>query len=305
MWYGARVAKETSRAWFVVPAVILLLLGLTLLSLRSGKKLTEPFAGAGSAEVLFRAPSGGGVDAAKHLVNRFALLGIASSVVSAEDRSIRMRLNSVSDPAHAAASVVEPQAVQVRPILDARPLLPAGAPELELPVAPGAEKLPLPFVTAPTRAEVDALVAQRGLPSGMSYAFECIPGPSRGEPGMCAAWLLGPESLEGDHVRAARIGSDRRTEEPLVTFEVDEAGARALEELTTKNLGRQAAVIALGEVRARPLMIEASRGFAWTFSTRTGDTNRRQAVERAERIAAAAELPALPPLVVEKVEPQK
>jgi hypothetical protein len=300
-----RVAKETSRAWFIVPAVLLLLVGLTLLSLRTGKELTEPFAGATSAEVLIRAPSGGGAEAAKQLVVRLALLGVNSTVVSAEDRSIRLHLKYVSDPAHAAASVIEPQAVRVQPILDARPLLPPDAPELKLPVAPGGEKLPLPFVTAPTRAEVDAVVAQRGLPSGMAYALECIPAPKRGEAGMCAAWLLGPETLEGSHLTKATISSHTRTEEPLVTFNVDEAGARALEALTTNNLGRQAAVIALGEVRARPLMVEPARGSAWTFSTRTGDTHRRQAVERAERIAAAAELPALPPLTLEKVELQK
>ncbi|MGA9525995.1 MAG: hypothetical protein WBV82_31340 [Myxococcaceae bacterium] len=299
------MAKETSRAWFIIPAVILLLVGMTILSLRTGKKLTEQFAGATSAEVLIRAPSGGGVEAAKQLATRLALLGVNSSVVSADDRSIRLQLKFVSDPGHVAASVVEPQPVRVQPILDARPLLPTDAPELKLPVAPGAEKLPLPFVTASTRAEVEDVVAQRGLPSGMAYALECIPAPRGAEAGMCAAWLLGPETLEGSHVLDAKISSDVRTEEPLVTFTLDEEGARALEELTTKNLGRQAAIIALGEVRARPLMVEPSRGTAWTFSTRTGDTGRRQAVERAERIAAAAKLAVLPPLSVEKVETQK
>jgi hypothetical protein len=296
------VARNTPRAWFLIPAIILLLIGLTVISIRTGPGLSQPFSGSRSAKVELGVPEAPADAVAKQVAARLALLEVDTAVVATREHSAELLVKRVDDPAEAAASVVQPEAVLVRPIVDARPHLPMDAPELKMPVAPGTEKLPLPFVVAPTRSEVRKVLQARGLPQGLEVALECVGSPSGEESGMCAAWLLGPEQLQGHHVLDATITSHRRTEEPLVTFKVDAEGARILEELTSKNLGRQAAIIALGEVRARPLMTEVSKGDAWTFSTRTGDTNRRQAVERAELIASSARLPPISRVTVDRVE---
>jgi preprotein translocase subunit SecD len=134
---------------------------------------------------------------------------------------------------------------------------------------------------------------------------ECIPAPQPKAPPLCAAWLGRPTSLGAADVREIHLGADRRTEEPLVAITFSEEGARAFEEISRAAAGKMLVVSALGEVQARPTIHgpgDLLQGGRWSFSTRTGDTDRPVAIERAERIVAAAKLPRLPGLRIEALE---
>jgi preprotein translocase subunit SecD len=107
--------------------------------------------------------------------------------------------------------------------------------------------------------------------------------------------------MSSGDVQEIHLGADVRTEEPLVHVTFTPAGARAFAALTHDAAGKMVAVLALGEVQARPRIQALDSDGRWTFSTRTGDTTRAVAIQRARRIAEAAKLPILPPLVIEAV----
>jgi preprotein translocase subunit SecD len=153
-----------------------------------------------------------------------------------------------------------------------------------------------------SRADLRAKIERTGAPNGLVPLVECIPGPDRKGPPLCAAWLGSPARITSRGVQEIHLDADPRTEEPLVRVTFTPEGARAFETLTRESAGRMLAVVALGEVQARPAIDGASRDGQWTFSTRTGDTTRPVAIQRARRIAEASKLPPVPPLVIEAVQ---
>ena len=279
------------RAWFIVPAVAGLLLIWSLLSARSGDGVSKPYEGREAATATLRAPEGGGEDAAPRLVERLALLGIGAEVLEASAQRVRLALHRVADPEDAMRAVATSDPLSFHIVEDTGEPTDAG----------GAR----PWLTGTSRADLRASTARAGPPPGLVPLIECIPGPQRRGPPLCAAWLGSSARLTARHVREIHLAADPRTEEPLVQVTFTEDGARAFEELTGAAVGKMVAVVALGEVQARPSIEGPNASDRWSFSTRTGDTTRPVAVQRARRIAEAAKLPTLPRLEIEAVEPAR
>jgi preprotein translocase subunit SecD len=293
------VARGTSRAWFLVPAVLGLLLVWTIVSVFSGDAPSKSYEGRSAAVVTLSAPRGGGKDAAPKLVERLVALGIDSQVLEAEDDRIRIALRRVADPAEAISAAATPEPLSFY-VVDEQARQSVGGAE---PVDEAADPTRVhPWFTGKSRADLRAKVEQTGAPAGLTPLVECIPGPDRKGPPLCAAWLGRATRVGARDVREIHLSADERTEEPLVLVTFTEEGARAFEELTRAATGRMLAVVALGEVQARPRIHSAIQDARWTFSTRTGDTSRPVAIERAKRIAAAVRLPLLPPLLIQEVE---
>jgi preprotein translocase subunit SecD len=296
------VARGTSRAWFIIPAVLALLLIWTIVSALSNKGPSSSYEGRGAAVVTLSAPEGGARDAAPKLLERLVALGVDAQVVEAEEDRIRIALRRVADPSEAIAAATTPEPLSFY-VVDEGVQQPQDVPDAAS-AAPAPERLH-PWLAATSRADLRAKVERAGVPEGLSPLVECIPAPQRKAPPLCAAWLGRPTPLRAADIREIHLGADRRTEEPLVAITFSEEGARAFEEISRAAAGKMLVVSALGEVQARPRIHgpgDLMQGGRWTFSTRTGDTDRPVAIERAQRIAAAAKLPRLPRLEIKALE---
>jgi preprotein translocase subunit SecD len=284
------------RAWFIVPAVGGLLLIWALLSARSGDTHSNPYEGSDAAVVTLRAPEGGAEQAAPRLVERLGALGIDAAVAEASADRLRLTLRRVADPTEAIRAAATPDALSFHVVEEVPP-----APEAERSAERSQGADLRPWLTGTARADVRARAERAHPPEGLVPLVECVPGPGRRGPALCAAWLAGPARMSTRHVQEIHLGADARTEEPLVHVIFTADGARAFEALTRAATGKMVAVVALGEVQARPRIQAPNSDGRWTFSTRTGDTTRPVAIQRARRLAEAAKLPALPPLVIEAV----
>jgi preprotein translocase subunit SecD len=293
------VPRGAYRAWFIIPAVVVLLVIWTILSARSGDSLSKPFEGRDAAVVTLLAPDGGGAAAAPRLVEWLVALGIDSEVVEATNGRIRVALRRVADPAEAIHAVTTPDPLSLHVVLEDAQQAAADGPR----AGDAAEPAHLrPWLMGTSRADLRARIDRAGAPAGLTPLVECIPGPDRKGPPLCAAWLGTAAGITSRDVREIHLGADARTEEPLVHVTFTPEGARAFEALTRGATGKMLAVIALGEIQARARIDVAIPDGKWTFSTRTADTTRPVAVQRAQRIAKAVNLPPLPPLVIETVQ---
>jgi preprotein translocase subunit SecD len=293
------VARGTSRAWFIVPAVLGLLLIWTIVSALSRDTPSSSHEGRGGAVVTLAAPRGGGKDAAPKLVERLVAMAIDAQVLESDEDRIRIALRRVADPAEAIAAATTPEPLSFY-VVDEQAQHP---PEQgDAASAEGDPRRVRPWLTGTSRADLRAKVERAGAPPGLTPLVECIPGPDRKGPPLCAAWLGSATRLTAAEVREIHLRADERTEEPLVLVTFTEEGASAFQEIARAGAGRMLVVVALGEVQARPRIPSEIQDGRWTFSTRTGDTIRPVAVDRARRIAAAANLSPLPPLVVQGME---
>lgn len=285
--------RVTSRAWFIIPAAFGLLLIWTLISARSSDSGSSSYEGRDAAVVTLVAPNGGGREAAPRVVERLVALGIDAEVVAAAEDRIRIALRRVADPAEAIRAAAAPEPLSLH-VVDER----AQAPDAQS----GDPKRLHPWLTGTSRADLRARIERGGTPPEQVPLVECVPGPDRKGPSLCAAWLGTPARIGSRQIQEVHLSADERTEEPLVQITFTPQGTRAFAELTREAAGKMLVVLALGEVQARPRIDAPIPDGRWTFSTRTGDTSRPVAIQRARRIAAAVKLPSLPPLAVETVE---
>ena len=99
-------------------------------------------------------------------------------------------------------------------------------------------------------------------------------------------------ALAGERLSDARPGFDQRTNQPIVTFRLDNAGARTLAAITEANVGSPFAIVLDGEVLSAPVIREPITGGAGQIS---GNFTVQQASDLAALLRAGA-LPA--PLTV-------
>ncbi len=99
--------------------------------------------------------------------------------------------------------------------------------------------------------------------------------------------ILDRVELAGDRLSDARVGFDPRTNEPLVSFRFDNAGATRFAEITKANVGRPFAIVLDGKVLSTPVIREPITGGAGQIS---GDFT----VETANDLAAMLRAGALP-----------
>jgi SecD/SecF fusion protein len=102
-----------------------------------------------------------------------------------------------------------------------------------------------------------------------------------------SAPILDRVELTGDRLSDARVGFDPRTNEPLVSFRFDNAGATRFAEITKANVGRPFAIVLDGKVLSTPVIREPITGGAGQIS---GDFT----VETANDLAAMLRAGALP-----------
>ncbi|BCH25987.1 protein translocase subunit SecD [Mesorhizobium sp. L-8-3] len=67
-------------------------------------------------------------------------------------------------------------------------------------------------------------------------------------------------ALDGERLTDARAGFDPRTQEPIVSFKFDNAGARQFAEITSANVGRPFAIVLDGKVLSAPVIREPISG---------------------------------------------
>ena len=99
-------------------------------------------------------------------------------------------------------------------------------------------------------------------------------------------------ALAGERLSDARAGFDQHTNQPIVTFRLDNAGARIFAEITQQNVGQPFAIVLDGKVLSAPVIREPITGGAGQIS---GDFTVQQTSDLAALLRAGA-LPA--PLTV-------
>jgi SecD/SecF fusion protein len=99
-------------------------------------------------------------------------------------------------------------------------------------------------------------------------------------------------ALSGERLSDARAGFDQRTRQPIVSFRLDNAGARTFAAITEANVGRPFAIVLDGKVLSAPVIREPITGGAGQIS---GNFTVQQASDLAALLRAGA-LPA--PLTV-------
>ena len=313
------------RTWFLIPAAAVLLVVVGVWMARSSPQASRDHSGGEDVRVLLSAPEGGGTEAAKSVIERLVLLGLDGRIVRAEDREIELTVRRVAEAEALIASVVAPEPLtfsllaepQRAPDDDSPEAVAARAPVPQDPNAPpplpdegGAEPdNPRPWAIGAGREATRAKAAPEALQGAEQFALECIPPRPKGTPAPCALWRAEPiPELTARDVSEVKIGAHRRTEEPIVTVTFRPEAKEALRALAARAEGRMIALVAFGELAARPRVktetnfIDPEAG-TLVFSTRTGDTDRRTAQERAVRISTASKLPALPKLEVRSITP--
>ena len=99
-------------------------------------------------------------------------------------------------------------------------------------------------------------------------------------------------ALAGERLSDARPGFDQRTNQPIVTFRLDNAGARTFAAITEANVGSPFAIVLDGKVLSAPVIREPITGGA-------GQISGNFTVEQASDLAALLRAGALPaPLTV-------
>jgi SecD/SecF fusion protein len=126
-------------------------------------------------------------------------------------------------------------------------------------------------------------------PSGhVPPGVKVLPGAERGERFPIEERV----ALAGERLSDARAGFDQRTNQPIVTFRLDNAGARTFAAITQANVGKPFAIVLDGKVLSAPVIQEPITGGAGQIS---GDFTVQQTSDLAALLRAGA-LPA--PLTV-------
>jgi SecD/SecF fusion protein len=122
------------------------------------------------------------------------------------------------------------------------------------------------------------------LPSGVKL----LPGMEQGERYPIEERI----ALAGERLSDARPSFDQRTNQPVVTFRLDNAGARTFAAITKANVGKPFAIVLDGKVLSAPVIREPITGGA-------GEISGRFTVQQASDLAALLRAGALPaPLTV-------
>jgi hypothetical protein len=293
------MAADTSRTWFIIPAAVVLTVVLGVWMARQATPTSRDHAGQDDVLVTLGAPEGGGEAAARALVERLVLLGVEGRVEQASDRELSLRLRRVAEAEELLTSLLDPEPLAFHFIPEPQR---AGADAGEVD-----EDNPTPWTLGEGRAATRARAEPAALDPEQRFITECIPPRPKGTPPPCALWKVGPPvALGAADVVDTALGAHRQTEEPMVTLTFRPEAKERLRALREAGPGNMVAVVAFGELAARPRLNEHNlpdlEDGTWRFSTRTGDTDRRTAVERAQRIGVAARLPRLPPLIVRDVQ---
>lgn len=85
---------------------------------------------------------------------------------------------------------------------------------------------------------------------GASAAAMTLPGQAEGE----RYRLEKRVALEGEHIKDARLAYNQQTGEPVVTFRLDNEGARRFGDMTTANVGRALAIVLDNRVITAPVI---------------------------------------------------
>jgi protein-export membrane protein SecD len=130
-----------------------------------------------------------------------------------------------------------------------------------------------------------SLSAQQARESGVPPGSEIVPS----EDGQAGAYVVKSRAMvTGEHLVDAQPGFDQRTNEPIVTFRFDTAGARRFGRVTQENVGRPFAIILDDTVISAPVIREAILGGSGQIS---GDFTVQEANDLAVLLRSGA-LPA-------------
>lgn len=118
------------------------------------------------------------------------------------------------------------------------------------------------------------LIKEKLLPPKHVLAFEKTVSKKTNEITSMIPYVLEENSsLNGDQLQDARVQIDQRKNEPQVSFELKAAGTKIFSELTTKNTGRQMAIVLDGNVYSAPNINEPITGGRGVISLGAGGNN--------------------------------
>jgi preprotein translocase subunit SecD len=118
------------------------------------------------------------------------------------------------------------------------------------------------------------LAKEKLIPAKHVLAFEKTVSKKTNEITSMIPYVLEAETaLTGDQLEDARVQMDQRKNEPQVSFELKAAGTKIFAELTTKNTGRQMAIVLDGNVYSAPNINEPITGGRGQISLGTGGVN--------------------------------
>ncbi|HRD75168.1 MAG TPA: protein translocase subunit SecD [Hyphomicrobiaceae bacterium] len=86
--------------------------------------------------------------------------------------------------------------------------------------------------------------------------------------GLRGSYLLAEPAIRGDDIAGAQPATDSRTGEPVVSFQLKNAGARVFGQLTTDNVGKPFAIVLDGKVLSAPVIQDKILGGSAQISGR-------------------------------------
>lgn len=282
------MTQGSQRLLFIIPAALVLMVVLTYWSSQSRNAQTSSVGGKNTVLATFGVGSGDALDTARALQSRLGVYGIDSSLNAVDGGQVQLEVRRVAEPEPLLNAILSSEPIQLHFVSRDQGGTPVDPPDGSI---TGGDLSP--WLAGRSRREVLERIATLRADAGEAQAvLECIPPPDKDEAlALCAAWQVGPPLPIGvADIAAANIRAHPRTEEPLVSLTFSERAAKALSQAIAEHPDQMLAVVALGELQARPVPDETLEANTLTFSTRTGDTHRRAAVERAERIVAATRL---------------
>jgi SecD/SecF fusion protein len=128
------------------------------------------------------------------------------------------------------------------------------------------------------------MVADTAGSSVLPPGVKMLPGTQEGE----SFPVYDDVALSGEHLTDARTGFDQQSNEPIVSFRFDTAGARAFADITRENTGKPFAIVLDGKVLSAPVIREPITGGSGQIS---GSFTVQQATDLSALLRAGA-LPA-------------
>lgn len=202
--------------------------------------------------------------------NRVDALGVAEPDISRQGDNIVVQLPGVKDQDRALQIVGQTAELRFRPV---QSVLPGDDPEASTTTTALTTE---PETTTPTTTVPEGITPrEEDLPD----AIVTLPELEDGE--IIARYVLGPAELTGEIVRTARAVPPVSAEGWTVSVDFTGKGADAFDEMASRYVGQQVAIVLDGVVRSAPVIREARFGGTAVISGGEGGMGEREAKDLA------------------------
>ena len=212
--------------------------------------------------------------------SRVDALGVAEPDISTQGDNIVVQLPGVKDQDRALQIIGQTAELRFRPVQAALP-----GEELEDPTATTTTTAATTTTTvagappAPTTTSTTLVDGVTPREEDLAEAVVTLPELEDGE--VIARYVLGPAELTGEIVRTARAVPPVQAEGWSVTVDFTGSGADAFDEMASRYVGQQVAIVLDGIVRSAPVIREARFGGTAVISGGEGGMTEREAKDLA------------------------